>query len=100
MCPSPWHAIESPSTWCARSCSFLGGSLSYSQADGIANTLWTVILHAAEPHAPAGEEHFPEPAVSIFEAFDAGEYLRQGDQRDPVQAFTVPRLRELLSGPE
>lgn len=78
----------------------LGGVNFLPQADGVANTLWTVILEAARPHAPAGEEHFPEPAVSIFEAFDAGEYVRQGDDRDPVETFTVPRLRELLGDAE
>jgi hypothetical protein len=66
--------------------------MSYEDADGVANALGGLMLgHVArEPDAI-----LPEPAWTIYLAFDAGENDR-GDDADPVEKFTKPLIRDLL----
>ena len=40
---------------------------------------------------------FPEPAFSIYEAFDAGEYAHDDDGQDPVIKYTQPLISEILN---
>ena len=72
---------------------FLRGHLSFSQADAVANDVWVAIVSDMGALGDAFE--MPEPAYSIYEAFDAGEYPH-GDGLDPVEAYTRPELRRLI----
>lgn len=70
--------------------------MSYSVGDGIMNSLWASIT-ATMREEKAGTD-WPEVnvALAVFDAFDEGEYTRSDDERDPVEAFTIPMIRELL----
>ena len=74
---------------------FLAGEMAYEDADEIANVVYAVMVEDAVAHGDGFA--FPEPAFSIYEAFDAGEWDR-GDGADPVERYTRPALREILSG--
>lgn len=43
-------------------------------------------------------ETIPEPAFSIFQAFDAGEYCRKSDlpHENPVEKYTRPLINKIL----
>ena len=74
---------------------FLAGTLDYETADDCANALWTFMCFES-PRTSDGYATIPDLAYAIFSAFDEGEYDHAGST-DPVQTFTVPQLRELLS---
>lgn len=46
--------------------------------------------------------HMPEPAFSIYQAFDAGEYCHHGDPREvcPWEKYTRPELERILAAVE
>ena len=67
---------------------FLAGSVSFHDADAAINSLNTIWLDDAIKY------DFPEPAYSVYLAFDAGEY--SVDDKDPVELYTKPELRRLL----
>jgi hypothetical protein len=71
---------------------FNDSDMTYDDADGVANALsGLMIAHVTrEPEAS-----LPEPAWTIYLAFDAGEYDR-GDGADPVEKFTKPLVRDAL----
>jgi hypothetical protein len=71
---------------------FNDSTMTYDDADGVANALsGLMIAHVTrEPGA-----RLPEPAWTIYLAFDAGEYDR-GDGADPVEKFTKPLVRDAL----
>ena len=69
------------------------GTMSYVDADGAMNRIWHMMVDDA---ARCGDRfEFPEPAFSIYEAFDAGEY-DHGDGDDPVEKYTKPRIAEIV----
>ncbi|MCB9879082.1 MAG: hypothetical protein H6835_15915 [Planctomycetes bacterium] len=72
----------------ARCC--LAGELTFEAADAAANALYSWMLDDCV------ERGFPEPAFSIFTAFDAGEFVRDPADGDPVERFTRPALRRIL----
>lgn len=72
---------------------FMAGEMSYDDADGIANTIYAVMMEEAVAFGDGFE--LPEPAFAIYEAFDAGEWDR-GDGSDPVERRTKPVLRKIL----
>jgi hypothetical protein len=71
---------------------FNDSTMTYDDADGVANALSALMIDQStrEPEA-----RFPEPAWTIYLAFDAGEYDR-GDGADPVEKFTKPLVRDAL----
>ena len=73
---------------------FLLGDLSCDDADAVANDVWVSITSDMVDMGDAFE--MPEPAYSIYEAFDAGEYPH-GDGLDPVETYTRPDLRRILA---
>lgn len=73
---------------------FLTGEMAYEQADDLANVVYAMMVEDAVGHGDGFE--FPEPAFAIYEAFDAGEWDR-GDGSDPVEQYTKPTLKEILS---
>jgi len=70
---------------------FISGSMSFEDADLAINSIWSLMIMNTENDACLAE-----PAYSIYQAFDGGEYdHRDGD--DPIEKFTKPRTAELLS---
>jgi len=67
---------------------FLEDSISFETADAAINHLNTIWLDDAI------KTDFPEPAYSVYLAFDAGEYSI--DDNDPVERYTRPELNRLL----
>jgi hypothetical protein len=72
---------------------FMAGEMPYDEADGIANTIYAVMMEEAGAYGSGFE--LPEPAFAIYEALDAGEWDR-GDGLDPVEHRTKPLLRRIL----
>jgi len=66
---------------------FVDGELSFDDADIVANRIYG--LYIGEPI------DIPEPADSIYLAFDRGEYSIAGE--DPVEQHTRPTLRKILA---
>jgi hypothetical protein len=66
-------------------------AMTYEDTDGVSNALMIARI-TDEPSAC-----LPEPAWTIYLAFDAGEYTR-GDGSDPVERFTRPLIRQALGG--
>lgn len=72
---------------------FLDGAMSFDEADGIANTIYALMVEEALGHGDGYT--FPEPAYAIYLAFDDGEWNR-GDGIDPVERYTRVGLRRIL----
>ena len=72
---------------------FEAGMLSFDEAAAAMNAIWHEMVEDAVRFGDGFE--FPEPAFSIYEAFDAGEF-DHGDGGDPVEKYTKPRLAEIL----
>jgi len=68
---------------------FDAGSMSYESADLAMNSIWPLMLHDADE--TGGD--LPKRAVSIYDAFDAAEYL----QGDPIETVTRPAIRKILN---
>ena len=68
---------------------FLEESLSFADADTAINNLNIIWLDDAV------KCDFPEPAYSVYLAFDAGEY--SVDNKDHIELYTRPELRRLLN---
>lgn len=71
------------------------GFLSYDEGDEAMNKIYGQMI---EDFAKVGAGfEFPEPALSIYEAFDAGEYAHEDDGEDPVIKCTQPLISEILN---
>ena len=68
---------------------FLEESMSFADADAAINNLNIIWLDDAVKY------DFPEPAYSVYLAFDAGEY--SVDNKDHIELYTRPELRRLLN---
>jgi hypothetical protein len=68
---------------------FARGYMAYTDADAAMNSLFGVVAHDLNGFA-----------WDIFEAFDSGEFLPQGDPPDtiPWQKYTLPQVMEALAG--
>jgi len=72
---------------------FDGGAMPFAEADAAANTIYLLMMDEA---SQAGAQYaLPEPAFSIYVAFDEGEYQHQPGE-DPVETYTRPQIRALL----
>ncbi len=70
---------------------FQRSQLTFNDADGAINALQGEMIDRM-----ANETNdLPEPAWSIYLAFDAGEW-DHGEAGDPVERYTVPLLREVV----
>ncbi|MGI9319823.1 MAG: hypothetical protein ACR2O5_00275 [Thiogranum sp.] len=68
---------------------FLEESMSFDDADTAVNNLNSIWLDDAIKY------DYPEPAYSVYLAFDAGEY--SVDDKDHIEIYTRPELRRLLN---
>jgi len=70
---------------------YTAGSLGFLECDRLMNSLngWSVSVR---------DRVLPEPADSIYLAFDAGEYRHQGDsdETDSEAKYTRPMIEEVL----
>jgi hypothetical protein len=74
---------------------FQCGKLNFEDADFAINDLWSVMVD----YTFTGEfdKKLPEPAYSIYDAFDQGEYDHK-DGKDPVEHHTKRLLLEIIGG--
>jgi hypothetical protein len=80
--------------------SFLA-SISESEFDDCDQAMGSLLaIMASEPFFELTDRAIPEFAFGVYQAFDAGEYLRLNDRPDeiPYVKYTVPMLREVLGG--
>jgi hypothetical protein len=68
---------------------FLDELMSFEEADAAMNQLNTIWIDDVIKY------DFPEPAYSVYLAFDSGEF--SSDNQDPIEAYTKPKLRKLMS---
>lgn len=66
---------------------FLDGKMSFNDADAAANEYYA--FYIGKPI------EIPEPADSIYLAFDRGEFAIDGE--DPIEEYTRPALRVILA---
>jgi len=71
---------------------FYANTMSYESADQAMNKIWSLML---SDEALASGAELPQQAVSIYDAFDAAEWL----QGDPIETITRPAIRKLLNEP-
>ncbi|MCP2227358.1 MAG: hypothetical protein Q7U27_14955 [Pseudomonas sp.] len=73
---------------------FVTGTRDFHYCDEVMNIVFSDIVDLSL-HA-----EMPEPAFSIYLAFDSGEYWHSGDQRDvfPWEKWTRPELERILCG--
>ncbi len=71
---------------------FIDGALSFEFCDQAMNGIFGLIVELAM------EASTPEPAFSIYQAFDGGEYIRPEDAPNivPWDKYTRPALLEIL----
>ena len=68
--------------------------MSYEDADAAMNTIWIMMIENISREGDGSE--LAEPAYSIYEAFDAGEY-DHGDGENPVERYTKPAIKRILA---
>jgi hypothetical protein len=73
------------------------GNLAFEAADLVMNWVWSYMV--ARLAQGIGNDTVPEPAYSIYDAVDAGEYHHHGDDPDvdPVERYTIPALSQILA---
>lgn len=71
---------------------FLSGSLTYEFCDGVMNGIISAIVDLGM----VGD--LPEPAFSLYHAFDQGEWTRSNDPpgTDPSEKYTKPMVLEIM----
>ena len=72
---------------------FLSDQLTFDAADHAINVLWSLMVQ--DVGESEGARSLPEPADSIYLAFDAGEF-DHSDGADPVEKFTKPELQKII----
>lgn len=72
---------------------FHDGMMSYEDADAAMNRIWGMVIEDTVRFGDGFE--LPEPAFSVYEAFDAGEY-DHGDGADPVEKYTRPLVAKII----
>lgn len=71
---------------------YLLGTLTYEFCDSVMNGIINAIVEVAMTNA------MPQPAFSLYQAFDAGEWIRSDDPpgTDPSEKYTRPAVQEIL----
>jgi len=70
---------------------FLKKEIKFLEADTVANNLFALMIEKCG-------SSLPEPAYSIYLAFDAGEWHHPSDKKedDPEDLYTIPDLAKIL----
>ena len=77
--------------------SFLNGEYSYDVCNDAATWLFGVMIH--ESLISNKSYKVPSSAYEVFIAFDEGEYEHQKDDSniDPIEKYTLTKLKDILS---
>ncbi len=74
---------------------FDANTMSYDHADSAMNAIYGMMIEDAVQYGDGFM--LPEPAFSVYIAFDEGEYDHD-DGEDPVEKYTKPRIAEIVKG--
>ncbi|MFJ3375799.1 hypothetical protein ACIPLA_12895 [Pseudomonas sp. NPDC086112] len=71
---------------------YLQGSLIYDFCDGVMNGIINAVVEVGMT------EDMPQPAFSLYQAFDQGEWIRSNDppETDPSEKYTKPVVQEIM----
>lgn len=71
---------------------YLEGSLIYDFCDGVMNGIINAVVEVGMTN------EMPQPAFSLYQAFDQGEWFRSNDPpgTDPSEKYTKPVVREIM----
>lgn len=71
---------------------YLQGSLIYDFCDGVMNGIIKAVVEVGMTN------DMPEPAFSLYQAFDQGEWCRRNDppETDPSEKYTKPVVEEIM----
>jgi hypothetical protein len=75
---------------------FDDGTISFEEGDRVVNRLWGAVCLGTFDAVDPDLINQIALVDDVFDAFDLGEYYRRGDDRDPVQAYTVPMIWALV----
>lgn len=68
--------------------------LSWQFCDNLINSLWGDLIHCIDQY-PEGE--WPTLFSDVYDAFDAGEFLREGKQdENPMEVYTRPEIARIV----
>lgn len=71
---------------------YLQGSLIYDFCDGVMNGIINAVIEVGMTN------EMPQPAFSLYQAFDQGEWIRSNDppETDPSEKYTKPVVQEIM----
>ncbi|MGF6221303.1 hypothetical protein [Pseudomonas frederiksbergensis] len=71
---------------------YLQGSLIYDFCDGVMNGIINAVVEVGMT------EDMPQPAFSLYQAFDQGEWIRSNDppETEPSEKYTKPVVQEIM----
>jgi hypothetical protein len=71
---------------------YLQGSLLYDFCDGVMNGIINAVVEVGMTN------DMPQPAFSLYQAFDQGEWFRSNDppETDPSEKYTKPVVEEIM----
>lgn len=71
---------------------YLQGSLLYDFCDGVMNGIINAVVEVGMTN------DMPQPAFSLYQAFDQGEWFRSNDppETDPSKKYTKPMVEEIM----
>lgn len=71
---------------------YLQGSLLYDFCDGVMNGIINAVVEVSMAN------DMPQPAFSLYQAFDQGEWFRSDDppETDPSEKYTKPVVEEIM----
>jgi hypothetical protein len=71
---------------------YLQGSLIYDFCDGVMNGIINAVVEVGMTN------DMPQPAFSLYQAFDQGEWIRSNDppETDPSEKYTKPVVQEIM----
>lgn len=71
---------------------YLQGSLLYDFCDGVMNGIINAVVEVGMTN------DMPQPAFSLYQAFDQGEWFRSDDppETDPSEKYTKPIVEEIM----
>jgi hypothetical protein len=72
---------------------YLQGSLIYCFCDSVMNGIINAVVEVGMT------DDMPQPAFSLYQAFDQGEWIRSNDppETDPSEKYTKPAVQEIMA---
>lgn len=87
---APQDLLNELSVWVAEN--YLHGSLDFDFCDSVMNAIINAVVEVGMT------SELPQPAFSLYQAFDQGEWIRNSDspETDPGEKYTRPIVLEIL----